>query len=194
MRFWKWCDWTCGVEADGRTSRQNDRRAMRYGIWNLPLAHARGSATLGFGLPEPRPLGSGWLSLPPQAPLDRWERPSAGKKHRRGGAVKSQALRDQERVRKGRGSGPNDGSARHYGLSPRTRIQAVRLPRWYCLQLARDRHLCGTFWLAKPLLSRDDCCSRVGRAAVPVPRGRTCRGVIHRARLRRTARGGATVE
>ena len=32
----------------------------------LPLAHVRGSATLGFRLPEPRPLGSGWLSPHPR--------------------------------------------------------------------------------------------------------------------------------
>ena len=62
------------LEADGRKSRQNDGRAMGYGIWNLPLAHARGSATLGFRLPEPRPLGSGWLSPPTQAPLGRRRR------------------------------------------------------------------------------------------------------------------------
>ena len=42
-----------------------------------PLAHARGSATIGFCLPEPRPLGSGWLSHQPTAcslpaPLCRW--------------------------------------------------------------------------------------------------------------------------
>ena len=27
----------------------------RKGFWNLPLAHARGSAIIGFRLPEPRP-------------------------------------------------------------------------------------------------------------------------------------------
>ena len=37
----------------------------RKGFWNLPLAHARGSRTIGFHLPEPRPLGSGWLTHQP---------------------------------------------------------------------------------------------------------------------------------
>ena len=39
-------------------------------------------------------------------------------------------------------------------------------------QLAGDRHPGGTFSPTKPLLSRDDCCSRVGRTTVPVPGGR----------------------
>ena len=54
-----------GLRLDnGRKSRQNDRRAMRYGSPNLPLAHARGSATLGFRLPEPRPLMLGSVHGP----------------------------------------------------------------------------------------------------------------------------------
>ena len=39
-------------------------------------------------------------------------------------------------------------------------------------QLAGDRHPDGTFSPTKPLLYRDDCCSRVGRSTVPVARGR----------------------
>ena len=78
---------------------------MRYGIWNLPLAHARGSATLGFRLPEPRPLGSGWLSLPPQTPLDRWERPSAAKNHRWAGCSTSRKTAGLETAHKSRVNG-----------------------------------------------------------------------------------------
>ena len=57
--------WACGVETDGRKSRQNDRRARRYGIWNLPLAHARGSATIGFPLPQQRLLVALGPAIPP---------------------------------------------------------------------------------------------------------------------------------